>query len=1359
MAMKARSSTDLKGADISSWQKITNPQQFFTDFQFVYFRAYGSGGTVDADFVSNVKLARSYNVPSGGYFFARPNPGVDIKADAEAQAQWFVDKLQEAYGTGQFGDLIPMLDVEAYTGNKFDPSTIRDEAAMKDNMLALTALFETSTAPPDAFGVTGGNFDSQGLSHGALQWNFGQGTLQPIWKDLINLHSDVVRAAITNTADYNYFVDLILNKTKADQIAFGDRISDPNDKHKIIEPWKTYFHNLGVSPESIARQREAAKWYFDQGRKYFDMFNLWTRRGFALMFDIAVQSGSISQAKIDLINADIAAMNITGKTEEEIETEKMTIIVNRKVEEVSSTWQASYRERKMSIANGSGVVYGSLNVDTTQYDMILEAAYQESIYGYPYAWGMTGTQLKDWILYFRNYFRSKTKSRAIGLYSNRSFLTDADKMAMTAADLGALYNSSVAIPLWLAEWNQTDGFQPATLGSWTEYVAWQYAVIDDADTHGVQHDANQLDHDITQSLALIMPPKPVSNIQVTQKDNTTITVSFTPPDDTDYIGSDIMVDGVWKKWAAKGTNSVDITVSTAIGSVLNVNVNSQDKYQDSTWSASVPYTMKDTTVTVPVEEPDQVITYAGRASGDESRKIMVNGLASTELTPTAFGAEWWDYPAISSDNGTNMSYSINPSNGSNNGHKIQYLFQFEVDLGGTSVLGAVDRLLFRIDALLNQPFMLKFWDHVAGAWDEASKVTFNGSAAGYVTIESTNPNHIGANKRVYISMLSVNSVVDPALAYTSRKYTITDNAAWRATTGVYMGDTDKTIYTGGSSGLTTYLWMLLTDIKNSLNTSRGTPTAFLNVNTTTAGLARLGFHKLASNPKTTALPIPAYDATNPNLSMSLVLGWNRWDISNAAVGGQTGIKNVLNTGGYLGPVLYATTTDGSTSFSNGSNQGANAPNFEVVGDWQTVSGVTLGADYAELQIFRAEPVPPPPPKPEPMPQPPEVLTYDYTEQDIWNMLHAKTGSRVVRFRYDLLDMNDNKIRELKNVVRGSVSMNALNTIKRTASFRIRESEEDPINFLNERIQPWVEFKLPNKFVQNADGTRVLLEGRWIEFPLGVFLLSSPKRTEDGTAVFREVEAYDGIVILEEDKFISRYHVAKGTRYTDAIIGILQGAGITKYNITPSDKVLPNDVEYEPGTQKSVPISDFLTAINYTAIYVDEYGYFTTEPYISPSDKIPDYYYMENEFSVVANGVEEDLDLYSVPNRWVAVYSMVDSTSQAQISMVAEKTNDNPDSLTSTVNRGRTIVDFRRVNEIADLEELDGYVNRIAFEASQLFGKISFSTPIMPFHGFANVLYLVNNSLGISGKYSETSWRMNLEAGALMSHECRAVVDI
>lgn len=62
----------------------------------------------------------------------------------------------------------------------------------------------------------------------------------------------------------------------------------------------------------------------------------------------------------------------------------------------------------------------------------------------------------------------------------------------------------------------------------------------------------------------------------------------------------------------------------------------------------------------------------------------------------------------------------------------------------------------------------------------------------------------------------------------------------------------------------------------------------------------------------------------------------------------------------------------------------------------------------------------------------------FTAEEIRDMLHMKNGSRVVRFRYDLLDINENKKGELNRVTSGEVSMSAFSTIKRTAKFQLEK---------------------------------------------------------------------------------------------------------------------------------------------------------------------------------------------------------------------------------------------------------------------------------------------------------------------------------
>lgn len=79
----------------------------------------------------------------------------------------------------------------------------------------------------------------------------------------------------------------------------------------------------------------------------------------------------------------------------------------------------------------------------------------------------------------------------------------------------------------------------------------------------------------------------------------------------------------------------------------------------------------------------------------------------------------------------------------------------------------------------------------------------------------------------------------------------------------------------------------------------------------------------------------------------------------------------------------------------------------------------------------------------------------YTEQEVKDMLHGRFGSRVISFRYDLLDKNENKKGEFERVTSGEVSFSSFATIKRTAKFTLEE--EDDLVLLKERPATWNDY--------------------------------------------------------------------------------------------------------------------------------------------------------------------------------------------------------------------------------------------------------------------------------------------------------------
>lgn len=301
--------------------------------------------------------------------------------------------------------------------------------------------------------------------------------------------------------------------------------------------------------------------------------------------------------------------------------------------------------------------------------------------------------------------------------------------------------------------------------------------------------------------------------------------------------------------------------------------------------------------------------------------------------------------------------------------------------------------------------------------------------------------------------------------------------------------------------------------------------------------------------------------------------------------------------------------------------------------------------------------------------------------------------------------------------------------------------EEKVDWLNDRIQPFVLFQMP--------------DGGWIEFSLGIFIPSTPTKKDKLGNIVREVEAYDSLVILEQDKFTKRTGFLAGTTYEVVINSILESSGIKKINIRyPESKTLSSDKEWAIGDSKLQAINDLLTEINMNSLWVDVDGYFVSYPYQSPADRAIDYKYSDQELSIIIEGIEEELDLFDIPNSWVVV-----ATNPESEPMVATRENHSEESLTSIESRGRVIVDFREVNDIADQATLEAYIDRIAFEASQVYGRINFSSPIMPMHEYYDVIGLTYGPLEIDGKFAEMNWTIPLEAGAEMKHELRRVVTV
>ena len=110
--MQDKNPKSLFGIDINEFSEGVNFTILATKIDFLYLRSSGSGTgrfRVDRKFLEFAAEARKFGIPVGAYHFGVPS--YDLLT-ADSQCDDFINILQEGFGTKDYGDLFPVLDVE-----------------------------------------------------------------------------------------------------------------------------------------------------------------------------------------------------------------------------------------------------------------------------------------------------------------------------------------------------------------------------------------------------------------------------------------------------------------------------------------------------------------------------------------------------------------------------------------------------------------------------------------------------------------------------------------------------------------------------------------------------------------------------------------------------------------------------------------------------------------------------------------------------------------------------------------------------------------------------------------------------------------------------------------------------------------------------------------------------------------------------------------------------------------------------------------------------------------------------------------------------------------------------------------------
>lgn len=313
--------------------------------------------------------------------------------------------------------------------------------------------------------------------------------------------------------------------------------------------------------------------------------------------------------------------------------------------------------------------------------------------------------------------------------------------------------------------------------------------------------------------------------------------------------------------------------------------------------------------------------------------------------------------------------------------------------------------------------------------------------------------------------------------------------------------------------------------------------------------------------------------------------------------------------------------------------------------------------------------------------------------------------------------------QLECVSAPTIRANADGEIKSSLSVSVIENNE--VNWLTDELNP----------VLVIDG---------IEHSYGIFAPTTYSVRNDGVFKTVDIEAYDRCWWLKVKRTDSIKHIPAGANYVEVIKALLVECGVALVNAIPSSLVLATSREdWEISTEYITIINTLLEEISYNPIWFDGRGFAVVEPKQQLNGNIARHYNFNNIKSLCREAVRT-MDFFNAPNVFLCVCSNPDHSV-----WIAKSKNDNPTSPLSVPRRGREIIQYVKVDNIASQEELQIYADNLAFQSMLLSQKVELTTGMLTNVGFNDVVSIVHPDF--HGIAREKEWTITLEPNGEMSH--------
>ena len=231
-----------------------------------------------------------------------------------------------------------------------------------------------------------------------------------------------------------------------------------------------------------------------------------------------------------------------------------------------------------------------------------------------------------------------------------------------------------------------------------------------------------------------------------------------------------------------------------------------------------------------------------------------------------------------------------------------------------------------------------------------------------------------------------------------------------------------------------------------------------------------------------------------------------------------------------------------------------------------------------------------------------------------------------------------------------------------------------------------------------------------KYPLGTFLVQTPSSTYDGKVRNVSMDAYSPLLELKETPPPLGYSLLKGDNIMEKAYMIIREKARAPVVRTHTSDVLTGDFVSSTKDTWISFVSDLISNVKYT-LDLDEMGRILFAPKQDTASLQPVWTYDDGNSSILLPEITMDHDLYGIPNVVEVVYSNGTNNYYSRV------VNDDSNSPTSTVNRGREII--HRVTDpefVGDptKKQVDEYADKLLKELSSVEYTVSYS------HGYCPV---------------------------------------